>query len=114
MDCIFCKIVRGEIPSKKVYEDEYIYAFHDIEPTAPVHVLIIPKVHIASLDDVKEVDIETLGRLQYSVGEIAKRCNLTGGYRLVSNCGADAMQSVGHLHYHLIGGQMLGWPPFSK
>lgn len=114
MDCIFCKILKGEIPSKKVYEDDFVYAFYDIEPVAPVHVLVIPKLHVASLDDVKESDIERLGRLQLSIKEIAKICNLSNGYRLVSNCGADGMQSVGHLHYHLIGGEKLGWPPFSK
>lgn len=114
MDCIFCKILKGEIPSKKVYEDDFVYAFYDIEPVAPVHVLVIPKVHIASLDDVEQADMEVLGRLQLSIREIAKICNLSGGYRLVSNCGADGMQSVAHLHYHLIGGEKLGWPPFSK
>lgn len=114
MDCIFCKILKGEIPSKKVYEDDFVYAFHDIEPVAPVHVLVIPKIHVSSLDDVKQDDVEMLGRLQLSIKEIAKICNLSNGYRLVSNCGVDGMQSVGHLHYHLIGGEKLGWPPFSK
>lgn len=113
-DCIFCKIIAGEIPSKKVYEDEFVYAFYDIEPTAPVHVLIIPKKHVKSLDEVTQSDVELLGNIQYSVKLIAKELGLTNGYRLVNNCGEDGMQSIPHLHYHLIGGKKLGWPPFAE
>ena len=102
-DCVFCGIVQGEIPSKKVYEDDRILCFHDLEPKAPVHVLIIPKKHIASLDQVKEEDRDLLGYIMVKVKDIAEALGLENGYRLVNNCGEDGFQTVQHLHFHLLG-----------
>ena len=116
-DCIFCKIVRGEIPSKKVYEDEQVYAFHDINPVAPVHVLIIPKKHIFGIQELEEEDECLVGHMFTVARKIAKEQELApdeelkGGYRLVFNVGKDAGQSVFHLHLHLIGGRQMSWPP---
>lgn len=112
-DCIFCKIAEREIPSDLVYEDDKILCFRDLDPQAPVHVLIIPKRHLASLDDVSESDEdrELLGTLMSKVGQIAGQLGLENGYRLVSNCGEDGMQTVRHLHFHLLGKRKLSWPP---
>ena len=110
-ECIFCKIVSGEISSKKVYEDDKVLAFGDLNPQAPVHVLIIPKKHIKSLDDVSQEDVELLGHIQVVAGKLAKENNLPDGYRVVNNCGIDGGQTVAHLHYHLLGGRTFGWPP---
>ena len=110
-DCIFCKIIAGEIPSDKIYEDEEILCFRDLEPQAPVHVLIIPKKHIASLDGVEETHKELTGHLMAKVSEIASLLGLKDGYRLVCNCGHDGLQTVPHLHFHLLGGRMMSWPP---
>ena len=113
MDCIFCKIVNGDIPADVVYEDEAILAFRDLAPQAPVHVLIIPKAHIASLDDLDDSSGhgELLGYLMCRVKEIAAQLGLDTGYRLVNNCGDDGLQTVGHVHFHLLGGRNMGWPP---
>ena len=113
MDCIFCKIANGEIPADVVYEDDVIFAFRDLSPQAPVHVLVIPKAHIASLDDVDGSDEhkELLGYLMVKIREIAAQLELRAGYRIVNNCGEDAMQTVKHLHFHLLGGRKMGWPP---
>ena len=110
-DCIFCRIVSGEIPSQKAYEDEWIYAFHDLEPQAPVHVLIVLKKHLDSLDDATLDDQALLGHLLLKVKEIAESLGLENGYRLVANTGADGMQSVKHLHFHLLGKRRMLWPP---
>lgn len=110
-DCIFCKIAEKEIPSNAVYEDEHILCFHDLEPQAPVHVLIIPKKHIASLSDVTMEDQAVLGHVLVKVAEIAKLLELENGYRLVNNCGEDGMQTVKHLHFHLLGKRKMIWPP---
>ena len=110
-DCIFCKIANKEIPSKAVYEDDRILVFHDLEPQAPVHVLIIPKKHIASLDDLQPEDAELIGYLMMKVKDIARELGLENGYRLVNNCGEDGMQTVKHLHFHLLGKRMMKWPP---
>jgi diadenosine tetraphosphate (Ap4A) HIT family hydrolase len=110
-DCVFCKIVGGEIPANVVYEDERILCFRDLEPQAPVHVLIVPKKHLESLDAATEDDAATLGHLLLRVKEIAARLGLENGYRLVSNCGEDGMQTVKHLHFHLLGKRRLLWPP---
>lgn len=107
MDCIFCKIANGEIPSNKVYEDEYILAFHDINPMAKVHVLVIPKKHIENVDGINESNSEVVKRIFEKMGEIAKAAGITNGYRVISNCGKDAKQSVLHLHFHILGGQDL-------
>jgi len=113
MDCIFCKIASGEIPADIVYDDDEIIAFRDLAPQAPVHVLIIPKTHISSLDDIdnSEEQKRLMGHLISKSGEIAALLGLENGYRLVNNCGEDAMQTVKHIHFHLLGGRKLGWPP---
>ena len=110
-DCIFCKIAEKEIPSNVVYEDDKILCFHDLEPQAPVHVLIIPKKHIASMDDVKAEDQELMGHIMVKVSEIAKILELDNGYRLVNNCGEDGFQTVKHIHFHLLGKRKMTWPP---
>lgn len=110
-DCIFCKIADKTIPSKSVYEDDQIIAFHDLEPQAPVHVLIIPKKHIASMDEVQEGDSDLIGHLMVKVKEIAKELGLEKGYRLVNNCGEYGLQTVKHLHFHLLGKRKMTWPP---
>jgi len=107
MDCIFCKIINGDIPSSKVYEDDKMLAFNDINPMAPVHVLVIPKIHIESLDMVNSGNSEYVKAIFEKIPEIAKKAGITNGYRLISNCGADACQSVKHLHFHILGGKQL-------
>lgn len=103
-DCVFCKIVKGEIPSEKVYENDFVYAFHDINPVAPTHVLIIPKKHIKNLASVKLIDAKDLGEVQAAVPAVAQKVGVENAFRLLSASGSDAGQSVFHLHYHLIGG----------
>ena len=110
-DCLFCKIAGGEIPSKKVYEDDEFFAFHDISPQAPTHVLVIPRRHIASLEDVAADDEALLGRLLLVCRRLARELGIETGYRVVNNCGAPAGQSVFHIHFHLLGGRPMGWPP---
>lgn len=105
--CIFCKIAAGEIPSSKVYEDDKILAFRDINPQAPVHVLVIPKTHIPSLDGINEDNADIVAHIFTMIPKIAAAEGLTNGYRLVSNCGPDACQSVPHLHFHILGGKQL-------
>jgi histidine triad (HIT) family protein len=111
MDCIFCKIAAGTIPAKKVREDELVFAFHDIEPKAPTHILVIPKKHVASLAEAKEIDEKLLGRLLLAAADIAREQRLENGYRLVISTGAEGGQSVDHLHVHLLGGRQMHWPP---
>ena len=111
MDCLFCKIVSGQIPAKKVYEDSAVFAFHDVDPQAPTHVLIVPKQHLAGLKEAQPQDAEIIGRLNLAAAEVARQLNLTSGYRTVLNVGPDAGQSVFHMHLHLLGGRKLGWPP---
>lgn len=108
-ECIFCKIVARQIPSTIVYEDEDILAFKDINPVAPVHILIIPKKHIPTITDMSENDIDLIGRIHFSAGKIAKDAGIfEKGFRLVNNCRSDGGQVVYHLHYHLLGGKKLG------
>jgi histidine triad (HIT) family protein len=107
MDCIFCKIAAGEIPSKKVYEDDTMFAFFDINPQAPVHVLVIPKTHIGSLDEINNTNSGIIAAIFESIPEIAVTAGIKNGYRLISNCGADACQTVKHLHFHILGGKQL-------
>lgn len=107
MDCLFCKIARGEIPSNKVYEDEWCLAFHDINPQTPVHVLVIPKLHISSADEVKAENSDYIAKIFEVIPTVAKRAGLTNGYRIISNCGEDACQSVKHIHFHIMGGRKL-------
>ncbi|HLN92915.1 MAG TPA: histidine triad nucleotide-binding protein [Thermoanaerobaculia bacterium] len=109
-DCVFCKIVAGEIPSKKVYEDESVYAFEDIAPKAPTHVLVVPRKHIARLADVTAGDEALLGALAARAAAIANERGLSD-FRLVANNGEGAGQSVFHLHFHLLGGRSMRWPP---
>ena len=106
-DCLFCKIIAGEIPSAKVYEDENLYAFKDINPQAPVHILVVPKTHIASADEINAQNSAVVARIFEKIPEIAREAGLTNGYRIISNCGADACQSVKHLHFHMLGGAQL-------
>ncbi|HBQ24906.1 MAG TPA: histidine triad nucleotide-binding protein [Syntrophomonas sp.] len=111
-DCLFCKIAAKNIPSKIVYEDETIIAIEDINPCAPVHVLLIPKKHIASLNDISTTDASLLGHIQLAAAQIAREQNVAAdGYRLVNNCGSLGGQEVMHLHYHLLGGREMLWPP---
>ncbi len=105
MDCLFCKIAAGEIPSTKVYEDELIFAFRDIAPQAPVHTLVIPKRHIACADEIDDTNSALIARIFEKIPQIAKSEGVTNGYRIISNCGADAAQSVPHLHFHILGGK---------
>lgn len=106
-NCLFCKIIDGVIPSNKVYEDDKILAFRDINPQAPSHILVIPKCHIPSVDGINSKNQELVGYLFTKIPEIAKAEGLAGGYRVISNCGPDACQSVPHLHFHIIGGRQL-------
>ena len=110
-DCIFCKIANGEIPSNKVYEDEQIMCFHDADPQAPVHVLIIPKKHIESMDDLKEEDADLVAHIMLKIKDIAADLGLDNGYRVVNNCGEDGFQTVKHLHFHILGKRKMTWPP---
>lgn len=110
-DCLFCKIIAGKIPGKKVYEDERVFVFEDIKPVAPTHVLIIPKDHIVGLDQASEADAEIIGYCQLVAAKIARERGLKDGFRTVYNVGPDAGQTVFHLHLHLLGGRKMGWPP---
>lgn len=110
-DCLFCKIARKEILSKIAYEDDEIFAFEDISPQAPTHILICPKKHFASLNDASAEDQSLLGKLQLAAAEIARERNLLDGYRTIINNGRGAGQSVFHLHVHLLGGRAFRWPP---
>ena len=105
--CLFCKIVAGEIPSTKVYEDDKILAFRDIAPQAPSHILVIPKIHIPSVDGINGDNASVIAHIFTKIPEIAKTEGLTNGYRVVSNCGPDACQTVPHLHFHILGGKQL-------
>lgn len=108
MDCLFCKIISGEIESKKVYEDAKVLAFEDLNPIAPVHILIIPKTHISSADELNDQISEIVGYIFQIASKLASKLNLNG-YRLINNCGEDGGQSVQHLHFHLLGGKKLNW-----
>lgn len=111
-DCLFCRILSGEIPSEKVYEDELVTAFKDIDPQAPVHLLVIPNRHIPSLADMSSDEKDLFGHLLFAFKEIAASMGLAErGYRLVVNCGEEGGQTVPHVHFHLLGGRQLQWPP---
>jgi histidine triad (HIT) family protein len=111
MDCLFCKIASGSIPVERLYEDDRVLAFPDINPQAPTHVLVIPKQHISSHADAAVGDADLLGHLLWAVGEVARAKKLDRGYRLVINTGPDGGQTVDHLHLHLLGGRPMHWPP---
>lgn len=112
MDCLFCKIIQGEIPSAKVYEDETVYAFLDIDPQAPTHIILVPKEHIASANELSDENAGIVGHIFAVAAKLAAdRGFAENGYRIVNNCGRDGGQTVGHLHFHLLAGRNLGWPP---
>ena len=107
MNCLFCAIINGDIPSNKVYEDEFCYAFLDIAPQAPVHCLVVPKSHIASADEINTENAYVVAKIFEAIPAIAKKLRLDGGYRIISNVGEDGCQSVKHLHFHILGGKKL-------
>ena len=107
-DCIFCRIIKGEIPSECVYKDEFVYAFRDITPQAPTHILVVPRVHIASVTDLTAENSYLVAKCYEAIVRIAESENLTGGFRVISNSGKDGGQTVFHLHFHLLGGKPLG------
>lgn len=111
-DCLFCKIVNNEIPSTKVYEDEFVLCFKDINPEAPVHVVMIPKKHIDSLNEINEENSNLIAHIFVVAKNIVRSLNIDeSGYRIVTNCGKDGGQTVQHLHFHLLGGRIMKWPP---
>lgn len=110
-DCIFCKIVRKEIPAEIVFENDTVLVFKDIQPTAPVHLLLIPKKHIPTVLDLEENDAELMGQIHLAASQVARQMGLENGFRLVVNCNQDAGQMVFHIHFHLIAGRKLQWPP---
>lgn len=111
MNCLFCKIVAGEIPSTKVYEDDSVLAFRDIDPQAPFHAVIVPKTHIASPADITAENSNVIAHIYEVIAKIARQEKLANGFRVVTNCGEEGGQTVGHLHFHLLAGRNLGWPP---
>ncbi len=112
MDCIFCKIISGDIPSKKIYEDEFVYAFEDIERASPIHALIIPKKHFETMLDIKEKDANLIGSVFMAANKIARKLNFDKkGFRIVTNCKEDGGQTVFHVHFHLLAGRKMLWPP---
>ena len=111
MDCVFCKIVKGEIPAKKVYEDDKVLAFWDLNPEAPVHLLLIPKVHIPSAMAVNGENGALVAHIFQTAAVLAREQGLEKGFRIVNNCGEDGGQTVPHLHFHLLGGRAMAWPP---
>lgn len=107
-DCIFCKIIDGEIPSNKVYEDEYVVAFRDINPQTPVHILVLPRTHITGADMIDEANSVEVARVFEAIAKIAKQEDLSDGFRVVNNCGENAGQTVKHLHFHILAGEKMG------
>lgn len=110
-DCLFCKIIKGDIPSTKIYEDDYVYAFADIEPQAPFHAIIVPKIHICCADKIDNENSIYIAKIFEAVAKISKQENLENGYRVVNNCGEDGGQTVKHIHFHLLARRNLAWPP---
>ena len=110
MDCIFCKIANGEIPATKVYEDDTVVAFNDLEPQAPTHILVIPKAHISSAADVTEENSAVISHIFEVIAKLSKELNMDGGFRVVNNCGEDGGQTVKHIHFHLMSGRKFTWP----
>jgi len=110
-DCLFCKIARGETPSNKVFENDDVYAFKDIDPQAPFHVIVIPKKHIKSAAEITPENSALISKVFEAIAVIAKENNLEKGFRVVNNCGEDGGQTVGHLHFHLLARRFLSWPP---
>ncbi|WP_160670846.1 histidine triad nucleotide-binding protein [Clostridium sp. C8-1-8] len=111
-DCIFCKIIKGEIPSKKIYEDEDVIAFNDINPEAPIHFLVIPKRHIESVNNIDEESSKVIAHIFNVINTLVRELNIADtGYRIINNCGVDGGQTVNHMHFHVLGGRELKWPP---
>ena len=110
-DCLFCKIIAGEIPSTKVYEDDYVFAFLDIEPQAPFHAVVVPKKHISNTTQINSDNSIYIAKIFEAIAKIAEKENLQKGFRVVNNCGEDGGQTVGHLHFHLLARRYLQWPP---
>ena len=110
-DCLFCKIIAGEIPSNRIYEDDSCYAFYDIDPQAPIHFLVVPKQHIQSADELTDENAAVVSHIFLVIQKIAKDLGLENGYRIVNNCGKDGGQTVPHLHFHVLGKRLLAWPP---
>ena len=111
MDCIFCKIAAGEIPSKKLFEDDRVIAFYDLNPQAPVHFLVIPKQHISGADMINAENSGVVAYIFEVIVKLTAELGLKDGFRVVNNCGEDGGQTVGHLHFHVLGGRQLAWPP---
>ena len=111
MDCIFCKIAAGEIPSNKAYEDDQVLAFYDLDPKAPTHILIIPKTHIGSAMEITPENSGVIAHIYEVAAKLAKDLHLEKGFRIVNNCGEDGGQTVHHIHFHLLGGRAMAWPP---
>ncbi|WP_071431340.1 histidine triad nucleotide-binding protein [Angelakisella massiliensis] len=111
MDCIFCKIAAGEIPSNKLYEDDLCVAFYDLSPQAPVHFLVVPREHISGTDKLNDQNCAVVGHIFSVIAKLTAQLGLDKGYRVVNNCGEDGGQTVGHLHFHVLGGRTLAWPP---
>lgn len=109
-DCLFCKIIRGEVQSQKIYEDELVYVFKDISPTAPIHYLLIPKEHISMLSEITPENSAVISHIYEVIAKLAKDLGLDDGFRVVSNCGEQAGQTVFHIHFHLLAGRKLEWP----
>ena len=110
-DCLFCKIIQGDIPAKKVYEDDLVLAFQDIDPKAPTHFLIVPKKHISSADDINESNSDIIAHIFEVIAKLSQKLGFTDGYRVVNNCGDSAGQSVKHIHFHVLSGRDFAWPP---
>lgn len=111
-DCIFCKIIKGDIPSKKIYEDDNVFAFYDISPEAPVHFLVVPKEHISSANELNEENSKIIAHIFVVINRIVKELGIAdSGYRIVNNCGVDGGQTVNHIHFHVLGARELKWPP---
>ena len=111
-NCIFCKIANGEIPAKKIYEDDMVLAFNDISPEAPVHILVIPKEHIQSVNDINEENSEVIAHIFMVINKLVRELNIAHtGYRIINNCGEEGGQTVNHIHFHVLGGRSLQWPP---
>ncbi len=110
-DCIFCKIINKEIPSKEIYSDEWCYAFYDIDPKAPVHFLVVPREHIQSPAEINEKNSQAVAKAYEAIAKIARQLNLEKGFRVVANCGQEGGQTVDHLHFHVLAKRNLAWPP---
>ena len=111
MDCVFCEIVKGNLNCKKIYEDDDVLAFYDLEPVAPVHFLVIPKKHIESLSKAEESDFLVVSKIFSSIKKIAEKLGLSNGFRVVNNCGEDGGQTVMHMHFHVLAERKMSWPP---